>query len=227
MNKLIEVEIPFSGFYESIHDSLIDDAINSYFSDDHGDVSDVDQEAIFMADVDWSAIQIEYSKRYIELLAGITELDFQFSGLTSPEYYNFSTDRIFATLPVGQLNKLVKEVKTYDNYASTIKDNFTSYDGFSSNYSNDITNSDWTAKQLDACQYQILISLWLKYNTDTNYLVDEILQEINVYEFDTIADAYNVIQQYKKDNGLEQAPTELELQKANGLTQLTLGGNNG
>lgn len=38
--KRIEIELPFAGFYESIHDSQIDGAIEQCFSDDYGDLSE-------------------------------------------------------------------------------------------------------------------------------------------------------------------------------------------
>lgn len=220
MKKLIEVEIPFSGFYESIHDSQIDGALEQCFSDDYGDISEVDADAIYMADVDWKAIQAEYCNEYVIALAGITGLDFEYTEFTSPKYYNFSTDRLFATLPASQLNKLVREVKKYDNYADAIKERFTSYDGFMSFYSNDINHADWNKKEYDQCQYEVFIDLYIDHNFGniTNWVLDN----INVYEFGSIWDAYEVVQKYKKDNGLEQPPSESDLQKDNGLEQLTI-----
>lgn len=96
----------------------------------------------------------------------------------------------------------MREVKKYDNYAEAIKEKFTSYSGFMSFYSNDINHADWNKKEYDQCQYEVFIDLYIDHNFGdiTNWVLDN----INVYEFSSIWDAYEVVQKYKKENGLEQ-----------------------
>jgi hypothetical protein len=50
--------------------------------------------------------------------------------MTSPSYYNFSTDRLFieADINLDRINELLKA--SVDHFAKYLADNFTSYDGF-------------------------------------------------------------------------------------------------
>jgi hypothetical protein len=201
MNELkdghIEIEIPFDGFYETYHDRAIDDAVESHFQDDGGDLSDEASEAIWSTNVDWKAIKLEYVKEFTSAFASEFELDLQFSEMTSPREYNFSTDRIFASIPKVQIDKIRKEVESYPTWSKIIKDRFTSYDGFSSNYSNDSKDPDWTADILDECQYRVILEAWIEHKSNAQHIdYDDyyIASELEVYAFDSISDAVDLIE---------------------------------
>ncbi len=202
--KRIEVELPFMGFYESIHDRLIDDAIESHFSYDYDndtdkDISEVESDAIYSADTDWQAIRVEYCQVFTNKLNNKLNLELEYSDMTSPQFYNFSTDRLFVTIPESILNKVRKEVESYSEFEQSIKDRFTSYDGFMSFYSNDIKDDEWTRKELDQCQYEVYFDLYFKHNLSEDWEWN-IASDIYCNEFESVDTAISVIEQYIKDN---------------------------
>ena len=132
--------IPFSGFYESLHDSAIDNAIKQEFSDDNGNENaELSYRALDSAD--FGTIRNEYAKEYAGNFAhefGIKSLGFE--SLNSPREYNFTTDRIFCYIDYSELCGIVK---TFDlaEFSAYVRERFTSRDGFISYYSADL--ADW------------------------------------------------------------------------------------
>jgi hypothetical protein len=84
----------------------------------------------------------------------------RFESMTSPKFYNFETDKIFAHIPQRTIKELFKRSKA-DNHATlakVIKSYCTSYSGFMSFYSNQL--ADWLEKPLkqwDHNEVQILL----------------------------------------------------------------------
>ena len=136
MKKL--TTIPFSGFYESLHDSALDDALNDIFSDDRGIEND---ELVYRAwaSADWPIIHQEYAKEYAGNFAhelGIKTLEFE--SISSPREYNFSTDRIFCHIDYAELCSIVKTFNMAE-FSAFVRDRFTSRDGFISFYPAELT----------------------------------------------------------------------------------------
>ncbi|UZZ64575.1 hypothetical protein [Curvibacter phage PCA1] len=136
MQKL-EVTIPFSGFYCSLHDSELDQALKSSFSDNSGNCNDDIIQLAFDA-VHWGLVHNQYAREYCAQFAK----EFKISGLTfdklrSPKEYNFTTDRIFATLDIEELRRILSRV-TPENLAAVARAKFTSRSGFISFYSPDV-----------------------------------------------------------------------------------------
>ena len=132
--------IPFSGFYESLHDSALDDATKDIFRDDSGDEN---AELSYRAwdSMQWGNVRNGYAKEYAANFAhefGIKSLPFE--SMQSPREYNFSTDRIFCNIDYAELCGIVK---TFDlkAFAAFVRDRFTSRDGFISFYAADL--SEW------------------------------------------------------------------------------------
>lgn len=69
-----------------------------------------------------------------------------FESMDSPREYNFTTDRVYGLVPLKVMRELFKRSKTegHKTLAALIADRFTSYDGFSSFYSNDVDS--WLEK---------------------------------------------------------------------------------
>lgn len=201
MSDLIKIQLPFSGFYESIHSSILDDALELHFSDDHGDLSEEAADAIYMADVDWTAIHNEYAKEYAEELGYNLELDIQFDELTSPKYYNFSTDKIYATIPADQMKKIRDQVEQHEKWPQYLEDHYKSYDGFISFYSYDPADEVWTRDILDECQYHSMLDFWMLEIEGYDYSTLEysIIDSINAYELDTINDAAEAVHKYMEE----------------------------
>lgn len=157
------VKIPFSGFYESIHNSQLDHELwHSVFTDYATGCTNNDKLSNYAYDViDWSELFIDYSQRYVEFFAHEFKLDIKFESLSSPREYNFITDRIFCTISDNELTRLYAETDK-KVFAECIKETFTSYDGFRSFYSNDL--NDWPIDPLefDHNEAACLLAAWLK-----------------------------------------------------------------
>ena len=171
--KKIEIELPFSGFYESLHNQFLEDAIESAFNYDYETGEDVElgddyDQARWDADINWPEIQENYSKAYVEEFGQEFDLDLEFVATTSPKYYNFSTDRIFANIPLEQIERIRKEAEAHVDYAEFIKERYTSYDGFWSNFSNDSNDKDWTKEELDPVQYRSILDFWIEKISDAH-----------------------------------------------------------
>lgn len=101
------VQIPFSGFYQSVHDMIIEDMHIDLFQDDNGGI---DFEALdaSLRNTNFISVFHKYAVEYVEHYAhnlkhdSNISLDFVpsvlVSELISPREYNFTTDKIMAHL---------------------------------------------------------------------------------------------------------------------------------
>lgn len=207
MEDKIEIELPFMGFYESIHDEKIDDQIldgvayhfeETLFQDLDVEKAQAISDAMYGADIDWDELKNEYCEELVNKLASELEFDFTFSATTSPRFYNFETDRLFVKIPKEEALKVKKEVETYDDWAETIHNRFTSYDGFFSYFSNDATNEEWKKEDLAQCQWQVVFEAYFKHNgIDYNEVETDCAYEIE--ELDSVNNAIDkVIAKYNE-----------------------------
>jgi hypothetical protein len=133
--------IPFSGFYESMHDGKLDRALENMTSDSSGwhPISDKIAEDIW-TNVNWGDAMKAYAKLYTENFAFWFKCEYdvalEWESMTSPREYNFTTDRIFCTMSEDDAVRLCSKVKK-EMFRAAAKENFTSYDGFISHYSPD------------------------------------------------------------------------------------------
>ena len=113
-NKII-IEIPFSGFYESIHDMYIDNWIDYMTSGDEADYLGISQDEL--ADrlymMDYSNIRKAICKHYIQAYNAVfydehnVHLDLEFNAMTSPQFYNFETDRLYCTIDKDKFSEIL------------------------------------------------------------------------------------------------------------------------
>lgn len=156
--KMIETAIPFSGFYE---------AHEPYDLERELDLGNMPEfVGRVLTDVIWmksnfQAACLAYSKAYCQAIQDEIESIFsekragipvKFKELQSPREYNFTTDRIFAEMPVVWFKYQL--IKLRDEVRQIAKDKFTSRDGFISFYASDIDGwpecpSEWDANQLE------------------------------------------------------------------------------
>jgi hypothetical protein len=73
--------------------------------------------------------------------------DYKFEGLRSPKYYNFSNDSIDVEVEVDIVKLISLCEGQIEEFAEYLKENYTSYDGFRSSYSNN--PDDWFGKLSD------------------------------------------------------------------------------
>lgn len=129
--------IPFSGFYYSLHDSALDSALESVFSDDNGNARDSILYAAQDA-TDWRKVHQNYADEYAAAFAAEFNLPLQFESIKSPREYNFSTDVIYCTISTENAAWL------FDTCDKTLlhkiaRETFTSRGGFISFYDPDFT----------------------------------------------------------------------------------------
>lgn len=148
------INIPFPGLYESWYSDELDSCEErgiEYYCEEHPEV-----------DKDWLKNEFwclsDQTKAYPKVVEAYTDafcerfsenfdidLGLVFSDMCSPKEYNFETDRLFARITEDKAQELFDRVGI-ELLTKTLKDRFTSYDGFIPWYSNRI--DDWLEKPL-------------------------------------------------------------------------------
>lgn len=187
MDKL-SIVLNFHGFYNTIHDEMIDDSLEQMICDDHGDIPVINGESaseLLHNVTDYEKIYNEYSKEFVNNLnyyikekTNFNPL-LEFETLISPREYNFENGRIFAFIPKSSLLKIASEVN-FECLQQVIKDRFESRSGFLSFYSGNI--HDWLdipLNKMDHNQLSALFSAWIMSNED----LSEYSEDNFVYEY--------------------------------------------
>jgi hypothetical protein len=151
--------IPFSGFYNSVHSSLLDDAENQIFENRSGVCVSEDLQEKFYRACDYSYVCKQYAKAYATFFAEKLELPLKFESLESPREYNFTTDRIFCNIEDATIAKLFDETNT-STLRITAAKNHTSREGFYSFYDPDIDT--WgEVQEWDHNELGTLLEAWM------------------------------------------------------------------
>jgi hypothetical protein len=149
--------IPFSGFYETIHNSAIGQAIDSLFND-----NDALLHRFYGEDcINYGEMYKEYARAFAEK----TKLPVIFDELVSPREYNFHTDRIFVQISPEVVKRLFTIVDK-DALRQCIKENYTSCDGFYSYYSPNLDDWSEDVTEWDHNQIETLISVAVDFDED-------------------------------------------------------------
>lgn len=135
----LSIVLPFAGFYNSIHDYVLDRTLESYFGDESGEGIPALVQRAFDA-IRWGFVHRQYARAYCEAFAWEFGLSLTFDDMTSPRAYNFETDRVFAFIAPESVAKIYADTPREDLDAMAGQW-FTSRDGFISSYSPDV--SDW------------------------------------------------------------------------------------
>ena len=175
MTKL-SVRIPFSGFYNTEHEAMLDQEMESdvdYLENDCG-LSDADVErytAATLDHVDWRKCHEAYAREYVQALAEMFEpyTEWEFSELVSPREYNYSNDAIIAGIDKAALENILA-LTPRETLADLVKAQYTSYSGFHSYYSNDLGQWPSDLAEWKECQLGTLLEAWLR----ANYREDEL-----------------------------------------------------
>ena len=152
----LETAIPFCGFYHSVYDGELDYVIehsSEHFAAEWGlDQFDVADAAFGHLDLTDSrkAVSETHVQFWGEAFSEETGLaiGLEFSSLTSPRFYNFETDRLFAKIALSDAQKCFDACQRdgFTELRKVIIERFTSRDGFLSCYSNRLET--WLAKPL-------------------------------------------------------------------------------
>jgi hypothetical protein len=132
-----EVELPFSGFYESLHDYELDRALDSMFSDDSGCSVNATLHGRGFAGVDWGQVRLAYSQSYVDSFAAEFHLEpMRFADTESPRFYNFETDRIYAKVSAEEVAQMFRDTDPA-RLSEIATERHSSRSGFASFYSPD------------------------------------------------------------------------------------------
>lgn len=138
LNK-IEIQLPFSGFYHSIHDMYIDNHIEyelEYLESELGytdEQLDIIKDRFYM--MDYAPIRKVICEHYIQAYNAVfydeynIHLDLEYSQLISPRFYNFETDRLYASIDESIYNDVTALINTQE-FKAMLKDKFKCRDGF-------------------------------------------------------------------------------------------------
>lgn len=138
LNK-IEIQVPFSGFYHSIHDMYIDNHMEyelEYLESELGytyEQLDIIKDRFY--DMDHAPIRKAICEHYIQAYNAVfydeydIHLDLEYSQLISPRFYNFETDRLYALIDESIYNEVTTLINTQD-FKAMLKDKFKPQSGF-------------------------------------------------------------------------------------------------
>lgn len=200
-NNRVIVEMPFSGFYETLHSDWLD-------SREECEVLDIIEDNPNLTEVEVGeeynkvlaeeklngvmynqALQIAYCKDYIKAIDSLfdNDLDLKFESLTSPNFYNFETDRLFVTIEKEKILKLMEKIKGDEGLISffnkEIEEKFTSREGFISFYDNSVVKwgdiEDWDHNQLGVILSTIINNNPEEININNGYDLVSFVSEEN------------------------------------------------
>lgn len=135
----IEIQLPFSGFYHSIHDMYIDNHIEyelDYLANelDYTDEQmDVINDRFYM--LDYAPVRKAICEHYIQAFNAVfydeynIHLDLEYSQLISPKFYNFETDKLYALIDESIYDEVTALINEYD-FKAMLKEKFKCRDGF-------------------------------------------------------------------------------------------------
>lgn len=152
--NMIEAQIPFSGFYNSIHDTELESELEysiNVFAEETG--RDIPQELFngMHGCINWPEVMQEYAEKYVGYFLHQFMIDGEFSGMESPRFYNYSTDRVFAKITRASVANMWRRINKR-LFSENCEKHFTSRDGFASSYSPDWKEwgriSEWDHNQI-------------------------------------------------------------------------------
>lgn len=135
----IEIQLPFSGFYYSIHDSYIDNHIEyelEYLESELGYTDyqlDVIKERFY--DMDYALIRKAICEHYINAYNAVfydeynIHLDLEYSCLVSPSFYNYETDKLYALIDESVFNEVTALINS-EEFKVMLKEKFKPQSGF-------------------------------------------------------------------------------------------------
>ncbi|HCH9129626.1 TPA: hypothetical protein NNT44_004660 [Salmonella enterica] len=135
----IEIQLPFSGFYYSIHDSYIDNHIEyelDYLQSELGytdEQLDVIKDRFY--DMDYAPIRKAICEHYIKAYNAVfydeynIHLDLEYNRIVSPSFYNYETDKLYALIDESVFNEVTALING-EEFKALLKDKFKPQSGF-------------------------------------------------------------------------------------------------
>ena len=146
-----EIHLNFGGFY-GYHDEHIDSLIECLEIDSNS--------------VDYTATYKDYAKEWLHTFNSEHDLDFNFIGIDSPRFYNYSTDKIKVNIDALQCHILKRDYTRNVDFITYANERLKSSSGFISFYDG-LEDLKQKAKENDS-DYILLIELILDFIIDSN-----------------------------------------------------------
>lgn len=193
----IDVELPFIGFYISrlsVSDDVFEDEETGEYNNDVWDRFDNEKYEL--------AVCKAYVTSLTDMLPAIDNLDkiVTYAEMTHPQYYNYESDRLFASVSVDYLKALFEKYKNTETYRNLVKEATTSTLGYMPfhNYE-DYMSAEWVfnvelpktggvSRDLNACRRRLLILASLIENSKygvgyEDVLICDTLRQVDPYEY--------------------------------------------
>lgn len=142
--------IPFAGFYNSTHESNLDEALLSLAQDEDGETLE-DEYNRLERNIQWRAAMFAYAQLYCERLADETSAQWEFARLDSPREYNFRSDEIDVTVSLAELQRML-DVVSDEALQALATDRLSPRSGFIPSYSSQVDQwgalEDWDSPLL-------------------------------------------------------------------------------
>ena len=158
----------FEGFYES---NLYNSDAVFYLAESEPQAPD----GYYYDICDFEGFEEEVAEKAVDLLWDCIDVDdkiilnMKYTGLSSPKYYNYSTDRIEADVTVDYENLkdycLTKNRESFDSY---LHENFTSYDGFWSFVANNVNQFESELESESERYDQVMVEYYLLQQFDVD-----------------------------------------------------------
>ena len=218
----MEARIPFGGFYDSMWSQGVDEEEREYtekLAEEHQIPAREISELFFKHTqyrVAHNEVAREYALDFQKVINSELKLNVSmtFQEMTSPKYYNFETDKIFVEISYPDVLRLARKVGR-NALRKAAKAMFTSYDGFISFYSPDISTwgpmREWDHNQLYALM-QAAADLVSEQDFDWLMYEDFDCNGIFSTAFDKACDWQTVMLEIGKLVGAKELAEELEEQ---------------
>lgn len=165
---MITLNIPFQGFYDSVHNALIDDCENQLFTDYATGYSNNDGlQSHFYNKCNYSKVFNNYAKAYTESFKGDFDIpSLKFIELDSPREYNFATDKIECSISRDDIRRIYKQADKI-KLSEFIELHCTSRSGFWSFYDPDLKT--WGAvDNWEYAQLALLLRFYFEHHDNYN-----------------------------------------------------------
>lgn len=162
------IQLPFSGFYETMWGGAIDHCLDCFseynsddFNEDNDDVCNVPSHDfcfdLLFKNTNFESFRVAIAKKYVtyfkdalrkDVYLGLDLSSLEFSNLCSPREYNYRNDDLYATIADKDIEKMfsVSAKDNHEKLGQLITQEFSHRNGFISHYSNNLKT--WLKKPL-------------------------------------------------------------------------------
>lgn len=198
---MMTLNIPFQGFYNSVHGATINDAEDMLFTDhDTGTTTNAGLQLHFYNKCDYKKVFTKYAKSYVESFKDDFNIpSLEFIRMDSPREYNFYTDKIECNISRADIRKIYNNADKV-KLSEFIVEHCTSRSGFYSFYIPNLKSWGYV-DNWEHAQLSLLVQFYFEthdnfnddweYNTMQNY-------ESNGFITDYLENACPIIQRLYK-----------------------------